>query len=237
MRGWRLVMVTGIVMGMVGLGAAVLTGVVAPAAGAASTGRATDRQIATAGVLVAGDLPASYTQSARDTSSDAQTQKLAAKIPACTKVVAFMKLTDKNTEVKSDDFAQGQTLVDNTVTVFPTAAKAKAAVDAYAATGVPKCFGQLVGKVAQQSGGTAKADIEKVSDVTAGDQAIAYEGPVAITEADGSQATLAFGNLVIRVGRGVAVYSYNHDAQTSIQTDLRNAVESSGTRLQDALAG
>jgi hypothetical protein len=228
MRGWRTV--------VVGVGAAVLTGVVAPAAGAASTGTATDKQIATAGVLVAGDLPASYTQSARDTSSDAKTQKLAAKIPACKKVVAFMHATDTNTEVKSDDFSQGQTLVDNTVTVFPTAAKAKAAVDAYAATGVPACFGQLVGKIAQQAGGKAKADIKKVSDVTAGDQAIAYEGPVAITESDGSQTTLAFGNLVIRVGRGVAVYSYNHDAQISIQTELEHAVESSGTRLQDALA-
>ena len=41
---------------MVGLGAATVIGLVAPAAGAASTG-ATDKEIATAGVLVASDLP------------------------------------------------------------------------------------------------------------------------------------------------------------------------------------
>jgi hypothetical protein len=229
MRGWRFV--------MAGVGAATVLGLVAPGAGAASTGSARDRQIAATGVLVAGDLPATYTQSARDTSSDAQNKKMAAKIPACKKVVAFLDATSKSAEAKSDDFTQGQTLVDNTVTVFPTAAKATAAVDAYASTGVPACYGKLVAKVAQQAGGKAQADIKKVSDVTAGDQAIAYEGPVQITEADGSTATLAFGNLVIRIGRGVAVYSYNHDANTSISTDLQNAVESSGTRLQSALAG
>jgi hypothetical protein len=228
MRGWRTVVVV--------LGAALVMGLVVPAAGAASTGSPSDKEIAAAGVLVASDLPATYTQSARDASSDAQSKKLAAKIPACKKVVAFLDVTSKSTEVKSDDFSQGNTLVDNTVSVFPTAAKAKAAVDAYAATGVPACFGKLVAKIAQQAGGTAKADITKVDDVTAGDQAIAYEGPVQVTESNGSTSTLAFGNLVIRVGRGVAVYSYNHDANTSIETDLKNAVESSGTRLQNALA-
>jgi len=229
MRGWQ--------TAVAGVGVAVLTGVLAPAAGAASTGSPTDKQIAAAGVLVAGDLPATYAQSARDTSSDAKTQKLAAKLPACKKLVAFMKATDKNTEAKSDDFSQGQTLVDNTVTVFPTAAKAKAALDAYSATGLPGCFGQLVGKVAQQAGGKAQAEIKKVKDVNVGDQSVAYEGPVALTESDGSSTTLAFGNLVIRVGRGVAVYSYNHDAQLSISGDLKNAVSSSGGRLQSALAG
>ncbi len=76
-----------------------------------------------------------------------------------------------------------------------------------------------------------------MQDVTAGDQSVAYEGPVAITESDGSTTTLAFGNLVIRVGRGVLVYSYNHDAQTSIEADLKNAVSNSGGRLEQALAG
>ncbi len=221
---------------MVGVGAAVVTGMLVPAAGAASTGSPSDKQIATAGVLAASDLPATYTQSSRDTSSDAQTKKLASKVPACKKVIAFMNAISTSTEVKSDDFKQGQTLVDNTVTVFPSAAKAKAAVDAYMATGVPGCYGQLVGKLAQQAGGKATADIKQVQDVTAGDQAVAYEGPVAITESDGSTSTLAFGNLVIRVGRGVVVYSYNHDAQTSIETDLKNAIGSSGGRLQRALA-
>ncbi len=222
---------------MAGVGAAVLSGVLAPAAGAASTGNATDKQIASAGALVASDFPATYTQAARDTSSDAQTTKQAAKVAACKKLVAFMKVTKQNTEVKSPEFNAGQTQIDNTVTVFPTAAKAKAAVDTYAATGIPACFAQLVGKLAQQAGGKATADIKKVQDVTAGDQAVAYEGPVQITESDGSQATLAFGNLVIRVGRGVAVYSYNHDANTSIETDLKAAVSSSGGRLEQALAG
>ena len=229
MRGWRIA--------LVGLGVTVLSAVVVPAAGAASTGSASDKDIATAGVIVASDLPATYTQSARDATSDANTTKLAAKIPACKKVVAFMSAVKKNTEVKSDDFDQGPTSIDNTVTVFPTAAKAKAAVTAYAATGVPACFGQLLAKVAKQAGGSATADIKKVQDVSAGDQSVAYEGPVNLTETDGSKTTLAFGNLVIRVGRGVAVYSYNHDAKTSITDDLKNAVSSSGGRLQSALAG
>ncbi len=221
---------------MVGVGAAVVLALVTPAAGAASTGSATDKQIATAGVLVASDFPATYVQSARDSSSDAKTDKQARKLAACKKVVAFKKAVEQNTEVKSDEFNDGQTQIDNTVTVFPTAAKAKAAVNSYAATGVPACFRQLLGKLAQQAGGKATADIKKVQDVTAGDQALAYEGPVQITESDGTQTTLAFGNLVIRVGRGVAVYSYNHDANTSIQTELKDAVSSSGGRLQQALA-
>lgn len=222
---------------MTALGAAMVIGVLAPAAGAASTGSATDKEIATAGVLVASDFPATYTQSPRDPSSDAKTKKVAAKLSACKKLVAFLNVTDKSPEAKSDDFTQGQTQIDNTVTVFPTAAKAKAAVNAYAATGVPACYGQLIGKIAQQNGGKATADIKKVNDITIGDQAIAYEGPVAITGSDGTSTTLAFGNLVVRVGRGVAVYSYDHDAQTSITDDLQAAVSSSGGRLQRALAG
>ena len=229
MRGWRVF--------IMGVGVTIASGVIAPDAGAASTGSATDKEIASTGVLIASDLPDTYTQSARDTSSDAQTEKLANKVAACTKLVAFKKAIDTKTQAKSDDFNQGQTQIDNTVTVFPTAAKAKAAVNAYAATGIPKCFGQLVGKLAQRAGGTAKSDIKKVQDITAGDQAVAYEGPVAITESDGSTATVAFGNLVIHVGRGVAVYSYNHDAQTDISAELTSAVSSSGGRLQDALAG
>ena len=221
---------------MVGVGAAIVMGLVAPVAGAASTASATDKQIATAGVLVASDFPATYTQAARDTSSDAQTDKQAARVAACKKLVVFKKAVKQNTEMKSPEFNSGQTQIDNTVTVFPTAAKAKAAVDTYSASGLPGCFGQLVGKLAQQAGGKATADIKKVQDVTAGDQAVAYEGPVQITERDGTQTTLAFGNLVIRVGRGVAVYSYNHDANISIETDLKSAVSSSGGRLEQALA-
>jgi hypothetical protein len=219
-----------------GVVALVVTGLVVPAAGAASSA-ATDKQIATTGVLVTSDFPTTYSDSPRDPSADRRTQKLASTIAACKKLVAFMQATDRYPEAKSDDFDQGQTSIDNTVTVFPTAAKAKAAVDAYAATGVPACFKQLVGKVAQRAGGKAVAQIKKVDDVTAGDQAIAYEGPVQITESDGSTAAQGFGNLVIRVGRGVLVYSYNHDANTAITDDLKAAVSSSGGRLQQALAG
>lgn len=217
------------------VGAALVIGLGAPAAGAASTGSSSDKQIATTGVLVATDLPAGYTQSPRDTSSDKQTEKMAAKIATCKKLVAFMKETDKYPQVKSDDFDKDQTTIDNSVTVFPTAAKAKAAVSAYAATGVPACFGDLVGKLATQQGGKAKASIKKVKDVNVGDQSVAYEGPVQITEKDGTSATLGFGNLVVRVGRGVLVYSYNHDASTTISADLQSAVGRSGTRLQTAL--
>jgi hypothetical protein len=227
MLGWRVV--------VVGVGAALVAVVLAPVAGAASTGGATDKEIATAAVLVASDLPATYAQSARDTSSDAQTLKLVVKVAACKKLVAFTTATNKSPEVKSDDFRQGQTQIDNTVSVFSSAAKAKAAVDAYAATGMPGCLGQVVGKIAQQAGGKAQSSIKKVQ-ITAGDQAIAYEGPVQITESDGSTSAIAFGTLVIRVGRGVAVYSYNHDPQVDISSDLRNAVSSSGQRLQSALA-
>jgi len=222
---------------IVGVGALVTTGLFAPAAGAASMAGTSDKQIARAGVLVAGDLPATYTQSRRDSSSDKQTEKLAKKQPACKKYLAFRKSVDKYPEAKSDDFNQGQTSLSDTVTVFPTAKQAKAAMNTYAASGMPKCFGQLLGKIAQQAGGTARSQIKKVKDVSVGDQSVAYEGPVAITESNGSSATLGFGNLVVRVGRGVLVYSYNHDAQTTITQDLQQAVSASGGRLQQALAG
>jgi hypothetical protein len=216
---------------------AALLGGMAPAVGAATTGgSANAKAIATAGVLVGSDLPATYTQAPRDTSSDAATKKLASKIAACKKLLTFMAAVKGSTEVKSDAFTEGQTTIDNTVTIFPSAAKAKAAMDTYAATGLPACFGQLVTKIAQQQGGRAQASIKKVHDVTAGDQAVAYEGPVDITESDGTSATLAFGDLAIRVGRAVAVYSYNHDARIDIATDLKRAVVTSGSRLQRALA-
>lgn len=221
-------------MGLVVVGTMIGAG--ASAGGATTTGNnARNKEIATAGVLVASDLPATYAQASRDTSSDTSTTKMASKIATCKKLVAFMTAVKKNPEVKSDDFTQGQTTIDNTVTVFPSAAQAKAAVDAYAATGLPACFGQLVTKLVDKAGGHAQASIKQVKDVTAGDQAIAYEGPVAIKAADGSAANLGFGNLVIRFGPAVVVYSYNHDAQTDISSDLKNAVDASGSRLQSAL--
>jgi hypothetical protein len=218
--------------------ASTLTGVSATASGAATAdGSANDKELATAGVLVASDLPTSYTQAPRDTESDTATTALAKRIPACKKLAAFMTAVKKNPEAKSEDFNQGQTIIDNTVTVFPSATKAKAAMAGFAAAGLPTCFAQLVSKLAQQMGARAQASIKKVNDLTAGDQATAYEGPVAIRAADGSTANLAFGNLAIRIGRAVAVYSYNHDAQTDISADLRTAVENSGSRLQNALQG
>jgi hypothetical protein len=215
---------------------AVSTLTVAPATANAATsgGTASDKELATTGVLVASDLPA-YTQTPRDTTSDDATTALAKKLPACKKLAAFMTAVKKNPEAKSDDFDQGQTTIDNTVTVFPTAAQAKAAMDGYAAAGLPACFAKLVAKLVQQMGGQAQASIKKVNDVTAGDQAIAYEGPVAVKASDGSTANLAFGNLAIRIGRAIAVYSYNHDSQSDISADLQTAVENSGTRLQNAL--
>jgi hypothetical protein len=206
----------------------------APPVGALSS---SDQQLAQSGVLMASDLPTTYTETPRDASSDSSAQKAAAKIPACKKLGAFMRAVKGFAHVNSADFDEGQTSISNGVTVFPSAAKAKAALTGFASAGLPVCFDKFVPQLASSAGGSAVAQIQKVSDVTAGDQAVAYEGPVQITESDGTSETLAFGYIAIRTGRGVDVYSFTHTADSDISAVLDAAVGATLTRLTAALSG
>ena len=209
----------------------------APAgAGAVSTGgSSSNSQIAKAGVLVSADLPAGYVQKKHDTSSDKATQKTASKIAECKKLAAFFQTVKKYKQAKSPDFDQADTTISNTVTPFPSASKARSAMGTYTAAGLPACFGKLLAKVVASQGAQVTADIKQVGGVDVGDQAVAYEGPVDIAAKDGSTARLGFGTLAVRVGRVVDVYTYSHAAETDVSTTLENAVQSSLTRLQQAL--
>jgi hypothetical protein len=224
MPGWR------ITIGAVA-GALLVAAAAAPAAGAARA--ASTREITNAGVLRSSDFPDGYASQAHDRTSDTETQKRAAKLPDCKRLVGFRAAVDRTPKAQSPDFTTGTSTVSNTVNVFPTVAKARAALTSFAASGVVDCFDALVGQVASSAGGSVEPDLGRTTDVGVGDQSVAFEGPVQITEKDGSTSTLSFGVLAARFGRVVTVFNYS--SGDDISAVVQHATDESSARLRAAL--
>ena len=70
-------------------------------------------------------------------------------------------------------------------------------------------------------------------DVGVGDQSVAFEGPVQITEKDGSTSTLSFGVLAARFGRVVTVYNYS--SADDVSAVVQHAIDASSARLRAAI--
>ena len=214
-----------------GAGALVAAGVLGSLGAApAVASKASDTQIAEAGLLVQSDFPAGWTSTPRDTSSDASIEKTAKKIPVCAEYLALRVANDRQANVQSPAFELGQSQIDNTVTVFPTVAGAAAAMKTFSRPSIVKCISALFTKVAAPATvKVSRADIEPIADGTT-----AYEGTVTVTEG-GEKTTLGVGVAAVRTDRGVAVYSYTVSSTTVLQL-LPSLVDASVARLTAALA-
>jgi hypothetical protein len=229
-----------------GAGALVAAGVLGPLGTApAVASKASDTQIAEAGVLVQSDFPAGWTATPRDTSTDAATEKIAKKIPACSDYLALRTATKGEAKAKSEEFSLLNSQVDNTVTVFPTNAGAIAAMKVFARPSVVKCINTLFTKVftaSLESNATTRNQIESIkvkvtpaSVEPIADGTTAYEGTVTITTKDGTTQTIGVGNAAVRTGRAIDAFSYVVDTTTVLQL-LPSVVDTSVTRLTAALA-
>jgi hypothetical protein len=218
-------------------------GAAAPA-GAASSNN--DAQIAQAGVLVASDLPTTWSQHKRDTSSEKDADAAAVKIPSCKTYRAFRASLQavKRSRVQSPDFELGQSTFDNTVNVFASEAAADKVLATFAKSSIPGCVDKLFTilfqqqmvsdkKTAAQVKGI-KVSVEPYDITNYGDDTVAYEGNVTITFKDGTSLNIGLGNTAVRVGRAVSDYSYTVFDQAAVDA-LSPAVEKSVARLQAAL--
>ena len=205
------------------------------AVGAGPAGAAgTDQQIAQQGVIVAGDVPTTWTASPRDTSGDQQQLAIAAKIPACKGYVAFQKANDATTGVQSQDFASGDDQIHNSSYVYASdAAASKTFDDLGGKTAVAKCLTQVLQKgLATQLKGnkdvkSSKALIKPVkqSTSTANVDGVGFGGGYQVVLKDGTKQGASIALVTFRMGRVINTYSANAAPDSSqISSVFQNAV-------------
>ncbi len=216
---------------------------VAPAASAASSN---DAKIAQAGVLVSSDLPTTWSQHKRDTSSDKATAAAAAKIPSCKAYRSFRQSLDsvKRSRAESPDFELGQSSFNNTVNVFANEKSASRALAMFGSSSIATCTDKLFTVLFQKQVASDKktaaqvqgieVDVQPYDITNYGDDTVAYEGSATVTFKDGTTLQIGLGNTAVRVGRAVSDYSYTLFEQDAVDA-LSPAVEKSIARLQAAL--
>jgi hypothetical protein len=228
----RRAVVTAVVTG------ALLVGAAAPAMAASSGAR---REIARAGVLVPSDFPATWTQTARTPSSDAALDAAAAKVASCRAFRAFSAANRRNPRAKSKTFEHAHSDVTNTVSVYATAPAAANAIHTFSDTRIPACLETLFRTEfrEQLDRGSTKGDVSSIAVSIAavpglriGDDAVAYQGPVAVQLRNGSRQTIDLGIAAVRVGEAVSGYSWTSDVD--ISQALQPAIVASVARLQRA---
>jgi hypothetical protein len=215
--------------------------VVAIPAGAASTSTS-DRAIARAGVLVRTDFPSGWKQGPRSDSSDAELEAKAKNIDACKPFIAFSKVNRANPHATSPNFDHSQSNVTNAVSVYPSDAKAVAAMRTFSDTRVPRCLERLFTTVFRGELAKKKSVAKQVTSVTThiapidgvriGDEAVVYQGTVDVSLKGGTTQTIGLGVLSIRTGRAIDGYSWTSD--TDISAALQPAIVTSIDRLQKA---
>jgi hypothetical protein len=219
-----------------------LAAVALPGSAASPAASTADQTLAKSGVLVQSDFPAGWTSSTRGQTSDKALDAAAAKVAACKPFLAFSRANRKNPRAKSPNFGHAQSNVTNSVSVYPSAAKATAAMRTFADPRLPDCFDALFRSVFTQQlkKTSSKADeiasvdtsIAPVSDVRLGDEAVAYQGTVDVEMKDGTSESIGLGVLSARAGKAVTGYSWTSDVD--ISAALQPAIVKSVARLQDA---
>lgn len=217
---------------------ALLAGSVVVAGAAPATAAPSDKEIARAGVLVRSDFPSDWTSSTRGQTSGAELDAAADQVESCRPYLAFSRANKKNPRAKSPNFDHEQSNVTNTISVYPSTAKASAALRMLSDPGLPDCLQRLYSSNSERQ--LAKDDtvtsvsaaIAPVTDVRIGDEAVAYQGTVDIAMKDGTTQTIGVGIVSARVGDAVAGYSWTSD--TDVSATLQPAIVKSVNRLQRA---
>lgn len=212
-----------------------------------ATAATSDAQIAKAGVIVASDLPTTWTSSPPDNSGNKQVEKIAAKVPSCKQYLAFSKANKGTTNAESRDFSLGDDDLSNKAFVYKSNAAASKAMKAIGATNVADCLTTVFQKVldaqiasdpaSARTVKSATASIEPVTALTGvGDDAVGYAGGLDIQLTDGTAQQLLLGVLAVRNGRALTTFSFSAPpTDSAFTTVLDNAINASLTRTQDVL--
>jgi hypothetical protein len=214
------------------------TGVVATTAVPGTAAESSDQQIARAGVLVRADFPTGWKSSTRAPTADTSFDATAAQVPSCTPFLTFSRANKSRPRARSQNFDHAQSHVTNAVSVYPSTAKATVAMRTFSDPRLPDCFQKVYSAVYERQ--LAKNDqitsvsaaVAPVADVRIGDEAVAYQGTLAVALADGTTQTIGIGVVTARVGDAVVGYSWTSD--TDISAALQPAIVQSVNRLQKA---
>ncbi len=188
------------------------------------------------------DFPSGWQQGKRSDTSNSELDAKAAKIASCKPYMAFSKANRGNPHQSSPDFSLDHSSVTNAVSVYPSDAKATAAMLVFSDPRLPTCFDRLFTtvfrgelaknkRVAKQITGVT-TDIAPIAGVRIGDEAVVYQGTVTVTLKAGAPQKIGLGVMSVRTGRALVGYSWTSDV--GIESALQPAIITSVGRLQKA---
>jgi hypothetical protein len=199
-----------------------------------------DRQVAQVGVLRLGDFPTGWKQTAPGADAEAGIDAQAAKITRCKPFAEFAKQNRQNPRATSPEFDLDQAHVSNTVSIYPSAARATAAIALVRDSKLPGCLEQLYDAVtrrellhdkrAKQQFQSVTTKVARERGIRIGDDAVVYQGTVDVRLKNGASQPFGLGFVTVRVGAALVGYAYTAD--TDISAALQPAIVASVTRLQ-----
>jgi hypothetical protein len=205
-------------------------------------GTSAAEQLARTGVLQQADFPAGWQQTARGTTSDRELDAQAAKIPICKPFRTFSATNKRQPRAKSENFDEGQSSVNNTVSVFPSTDRAVTAITTFRDARIPRCLERLFTAIYRKELLKKPTTAKQLKSVTTtlgredgirlGDEAVVYQGTVDVGLKNGTTQTIGLGLVAVRAGRALAGYSYT--SVEDISAALQPAIVASVTRLQRA---
>jgi hypothetical protein len=184
-----------------------------------------DQAILKAGVITKADVPAEWTSTKRDSSSQALKG-----LRECKRInTAVADAKKNNPRARSRDFAdpvqEHATSAENAVYAFPNKGTATRFVSAYQGAAATACFDKLAAEVGKGRPTTGPPTAAPITDLQGvGDEATGYEIAATFTQ-DGGTATLYIDFVVVRVGRAVMGFGFtNVGARIPQGPDIVNAV-------------
>lgn len=193
------------IAGLTGVAAVAL--LVAPAGAGVKTA-ASDKTLLQAGVIGAGDVPATWQAAKQPDGGAKQFQGIA----SCKQITPAVASAHSGPHKLSPQFGDpsnnGNTLAENTVFVFKNPAGATKFLAAFSTTNAPICYRASLQKQAGSRGQVgALAPLTSLQGV--GDQSVGYETPVQL----GAQATLVVDIVGVRVGRTILAFTFSNPTQ------------------------
>jgi hypothetical protein len=197
----------------------------------AFAGGSDDQQIADDSVITASDVPSAF-----DEVKPAEDQEFDA--PACATIRKSAKAIDAapNKEVafgveEGKEYAQ----IENKVSVFSTAAKAKAVYAPYASPKALTCLKQAFTESIRQQRPNAKVTVDlEVFEPDLGDQSVGYEGSVSAGSGDANDFFVEI--RMVRVGRGLDSFFIVNSSGPPPSDDVESLVTAGVDSLTENLA-
>ena len=215
--------------------------------GAGPASAATDQEIADQGIIVAGDVPSTWTAEPSDSSSDKQNLKLAARTKGCKQYVAFAAANEKATKAASDDYSSSNNeQVSNKSYVHKSEAVATKVMTAVGSSTVADCLSTVFQKAitaeiakdksARKAIDSVDMSLEPVDLGDVGVPSVAYEGTLSINLKDGTSQDLDVGLVAVQVEQVVLTYSLQAPPDAADISDvIATVVTNTVTRTVNAL--